>query len=121
MKPAAKTGELDKRVRFDKQVSTGSAAAGGETLQWQPQFTRWARIINQKGGEGVQSQRLQGTQPAIIIVRYDSATLLIEPSWRAVRVVDGVDRDVYALKTAVDMEGRNQFISMQAVSGEPDA
>jgi SPP1 family predicted phage head-tail adaptor len=120
MKPAARAGELRFRVRFDKKVAVEDPA-GGSTETWTAQFTRWADIRQQRGGEGVQAQRLQGTQPALIIVRYDSETNLIEPSWRAVRVVDDEDRETYDLKTAVDMEGDRQFITMQAVSGDPES
>jgi SPP1 family predicted phage head-tail adaptor len=120
MKPAAKAGQLKFRVRFDKKVETEDPA-GGSTTAWVAQFTRWADIRQQRGGEGVQAQRLQGTQPALIVVRYDSESLLIEPSWRAVRVVDDITKETYDLKTAVDMEGDRQFITMQAVSGDPDS
>lgn len=120
MPAKTKAVNLRFRVRFDKLIGT-DAPAGGATETWEEQFTRWAEIIQQRGGEGVQAQRLQGTQPAIIIVRSDSDTRQIDVSWRAVWVKDGEPHRIYALKTCEDMEGERGFITMQAVNGEPDS
>lgn len=120
MKPPVRTGDLKFRVRFDRKDSTEDPA-GGIVRGWVEHCTRQAAIINQRGGEGVQAQRLQGTQPAIIIVRKDSQTAAIQPSMRAVLLRDGSPMAYYDIKTAADMEGERQFISMQAVIGEPDA
>jgi hypothetical protein len=73
-----------------------------------------------RGGEAVQAQRLAGTQPAIIIVRYDSQTRTITPAWRAIHQVDGQAVATYALKTAVDMEGDFKFWTMMAEAGAAD-
>lgn len=120
MKIAARAPDLRSRIRFDKP-SDQEHPAGGKRRGWVAQGIRWAQIIQQRGGEGVQAQRLAGTQPAIIIVRFDSLTVQIDPSWRAVHISDGEVVRGYALKTAVDMEGGRQYITMQAVSGDADA
>lgn len=118
-KEPAKAGDLRCRVLFQK-MAAGDATYGDADGAWQDQFTRWARIIQQRGSEEVQAQRLKGVQPAIIIVRYDSETKTITPAWRCIHQVDGVAVATYALKTAVDMEGDRKFWTMQAVAGVAD-
>ncbi len=118
-KDPAQAGDLRFRVLFQK-MAAGDATYGTADGAWQDQFTRWARIIQQRGGEEVQAQRLAGTQPAIIIVRYDSQTKTITPAWRALHQVDGQTVATYALKTAVDVEGDRKFWTMQATSGDAD-
>ena len=120
MKPAAIAGQLRVRVRFDMLVETPDPA-GGSSKVWEEQFTHWAAIKPLRGGEDVQAQRLQGLQPVLIVVRKDSQTKAIEPSWRAVELLSGVAIRYYALKTAEDMERQNRFITMLAVSGAADS
>lgn len=120
MKPPVKTGDLRYRVRID-QPSTTEDPAGGTLNGWTEYCTRQAAVLVQRGGEAVQSQRLQGSQPAIIIVRYDSETATISPDMRAVLLHCGQDQRTFAIKTAMDMEGDRRFITMQAVSGDADA
>jgi hypothetical protein len=112
------------RVRFDKKV-TQDDPGGGVLSAWSTDGTgsiiRWADIRPLKGGENVQQERLQGTQPVIIVARADSDTKTIDTSWRAVRMIDGVDQVAYALKTAQDMEMENRFITFMGVSGEADS
>lgn len=113
-------GSLRFRVRFEKQAEVDDPA-GGTLSDWQPQFIRWADIRPLQGGEGVQAQRLTGTQPVLIIVRRDSQTVLIDSSWRAVEMNGTVDVETYALKTAEDMERAKKFITCMAVAGAADA
>lgn len=120
MKPPVKTGDLKYRFRFDQPTTTDDPA-GGKINGWEEYCTRRAAMLPQRGGEGVQAQRLQGVQPAILIVRYDSKTSAITPDMRAVLLKDGEDDRTFAIKTAMDMEGERQFITMQAVSGDADA
>lgn len=113
-------GDLRWRVRFDKQ-STGEDPYGGTVSGWEEQFSRSAEIIPMKGGEPVMAQRLTGTQPVLIKVRFDSMTRTIEPSWRAVEMLNGTPVRYYAIKSPPeDMERERQYITMVAVSGEPD-
>lgn len=115
----ASAGDLRFRVRFDKQTETEDPY-GGVVSSWTEQFTRWAKIKPMMGGEGVQAERLQGTQPVLLIVRRDSSTKLIDSSWRAVQMLNGSPVAYFALKTAQDMEMDNAFVTMLAVGGEPD-
>lgn len=124
MKAPTGAGDLRHRVRFDKKVEA-SDSGGGILSAWSSigtgSFIRWADIRPQRGGEGVQAQRLTGTQPALIFVRSDTNTRTIDPSWRAVLMRDGVDITAYGLKTAQDMEMENQLITFMATAGEADA
>lgn len=107
------------RVRLEKKVSVASGY-GGATSEWVEQCVRAADIRPMKGGEGVQAQRLVGTQPVLIIVRFDSVTKQIAADWRAVELLNGTPVRYYALKTAEDMERERRFITMVAIAGEPD-
>lgn len=113
-------GELKFRVRFDKKVAADDPA-GGTMGDWTPQFTRFAAIAPNIGGEQVMAQRLTAKQPVNIFVRYDSQTLLIDPTWRAVEMRDDTEFCVYALKTAEDMERNKMYITLLGVAGEADA
>ncbi len=73
-----------------------------------------------RGGEGVQAQRLVGTQPVLIIVRSDSESREITSDWRAVEMKDGTAVRYYALQLVEDMERERKFITMIAEAGEPD-
>lgn len=113
-------GDLKWRVRFDKQVEEQDAA-GGVLSDWQEQFTRAAEIKPLKGSEPVMAQRLTGTQPCLIIVRYDSLTKTIGADWRVVELLNNVPVRYYAIKAPPeDMERDRQFITIVAVSGDAD-
>lgn len=120
MSAPSNAGKMKWRVRFDKQVPIESQG-GGALSPWVTQFTRWAEIRPLKGGEDVQGQRLIGTQPALIFVFSDSQTRLVDPSWRAVELLNGKPIHYFALKTAADMERSGQFITFYAVDGDPDS
>lgn len=112
-------GDLKWRVRFDKpEVNTDPF--GGSVRAWVAQFDRAAEFKPMKGGEGVHAQRLAGTQPQLLIVRFDSKTRTIDPSWRAVEMLNDVEVKFYALKTAEDMERKREYITMIAIEGVAD-
>lgn len=115
----ANIGDLRWRVRFDRQTEQADPA-GGTLSGWETQFYRAAKIEAIRGGESVQAQRLQGTQPVLIIVRFGSQTRLITSDWRAVEILNGVPVRYYAIKTAEDMERERTYITILAVQGEAD-
>lgn len=119
--PAATTaGRLRFRVRFDCRMRKDGTYGGTET-GWVEQFTRWADIVMLKGTEAVMADRLQGLQPALIIVRRDSETLRVDASWRAVEIRDNTPARCFALKSpGADMEGDRAFITMMAEAGAAD-
>lgn len=120
MNVPAESGDLRFRVRFDKQTEV-SDPYGSTVSEWTEQFTRWADIRPMKGGEGIQAQRLVGTQPVLILVRYDNLTKTIDTSWRAVEMLNGSPVRFYGLKTAEDMERDRKFITMIAEAGAADS
>jgi head-tail adaptor len=73
-------GEFDRRVTLQRR---GADANGDRTGAWGAVATRDARIVYLKGGEAVQGQRLEGEQPAVIYVRKDADTVLVDNAWRA--------------------------------------
>lgn len=114
-------GELKFRVRFDKEVHDDTDPAGGSTKGWREQFTRWAAIRRLQGSEPVLAQRLTGVQPVLIIVRYDSDTVTIDASWRAVEMRDGKPVKYYGLRSVEDMESEREFLTIMAEAGVADA
>lgn len=107
-------GDLRDRLRFEKRTATADEYGNPVTGEFASQFSRAVQIKPLKGGEEVIASRLQGTQPVVIIARYDSMTRLITPEWRAVDAGDGT---VYAIRTAADMDRRHQWIEMMAEAG----
>lgn len=108
-------GPLRERVRFEKRAAADDGC-GNTRGDWVAQFSRAAAIRPLQGGEGVIAARLSGTQPALIIVRFDSETRTIAPDWRAVDEASGT---VYAIKTAADMERRRAWWTMLCEAGGP--
>lgn len=78
MKPPA---ELKDRVTFQRKAVNGD---GDRLGAWTDVVTRPAEVRPLKGGEGVQAQRLEGSQPVLIIVRRERLTRDIDNSYRAV-------------------------------------
>lgn len=73
-----------------------------------------ASIVAQRGGEAVQSQRLAGTTPVDIIVRYSALTASIQPSDRA-RDASGA---IYAVRWVGSLdEGRPRWIMLSCTTG----
>lgn len=106
-------GAMRDRLRFEKRVEIEDGA-GNTVGDWASQFVRSAEIRPLKGTESVIAARLQGTQPALVMVRFDSQTETITPEWRAVDTRDGT---IYAIQTAADMERRREWITMMCVAG----
>jgi len=108
-------GALRDRIRFEKRADADDGY-GNTVSDWAVQFERAAEIRPLKGSEQVIASRLQGIQPALIIVRYDSQTATITPEWRAVDARSGT---IYNIETAADMERRCEYITMMCTAGGP--
>lgn len=79
--PARGAGALRDRVALQRR----SLDANSDPLgPWATVEVRRAEIINLRGGEGVQAQRLQGLQPVVVAVRADTLTRSVDTAWRAV-------------------------------------
>jgi hypothetical protein len=76
--------DLRERFRFERRAVDGN---GDRLGAWGADaFERSAAPKWLNGGEGVLQQRLAGTQPVILTVRYDSKTRAVDGTWRAVDV-----------------------------------
>lgn len=109
-------GDLLFRVRFDERTETEDGY-GNTRGEWVPRFTRRADIRPTKGTEAVMAARLDGRQPALIIVRLDSDTKRITTDWRLVELHADGSETPYAIRDARDMERDRQFLTILAEAG----
>lgn len=107
-------GELKERLRFESPTPFDDGA-GNTTYGWTKEFTLWAKVQPLRGGEQVLADRLQGTQPVVIIVRRQWESLQILPDWRA---VDDRSGAVYQIKSPpADMKMDRAYLDMLAEAG----
>ncbi|MEJ8308808.1 phage head closure protein [Agrobacterium larrymoorei] len=107
-------GSLSERIGFEAEVQ-GDDGYGGTITGWQESFIEPARLEPRVGNETVIASRLQGLQPFTMTVRSNERTRTITPAWRARNKRTGV---VYAIKAAVNIDERNQWIELLVVQGE---
>ncbi|WP_312942399.1 head-tail adaptor protein [Agrobacterium pusense] len=110
----AGAGSLSERIGFDAEVE-GDDGYGGTIIGWNEVFVEPARLEPRVGSETVIASRLQGIQPYTMTVRSNERTRTITPAWRARNKRTGV---VYAIKAAVNIDERNQWIELLVVQGE---
>lgn len=107
-------GSLSERVAFLQQVE-GDDGYGGVVVGWQEQWQEPARLQPKLGSEPVVAGRLQGIQPYLLTVRSSTRTRSVTPAWRVRNVRTGV---TYNIKTAVNVDERNQWLELLVVEGE---
>jgi len=90
-------GKIRFRVAFDKRVAATDDGYGAKPGDWVEQFQRSCGIQYLKGGEQVIEQRMAGVVPAILTVRTDSKTRLIDNSWRARDLASGATFNIKAI------------------------
>ena len=110
----AGAGALSERIGFEAEVE-GDDGYGGVVVGFAEQFVEPARLEPRVGSEPVIASRLQGLQPYTMTVRSNERTRAITPAWRARNKRSGV---VYAIKAAVNIDERNQWIELLVVQGE---
>jgi head-tail adaptor len=110
----AGAGSLSERIGFEAEVE-GDDGYGGVVVGFAEQFFEAARLEPRVGSETVIASRLQGLQPFTMTVRSNPRTRIITPAWRARNKRTGV---VYAIKTAVNIDERNEWIELLVVQGE---
>ncbi len=126
MPAATRPGQMKSRVRFDKRGTATNDGYGNIISEFAEQFTRSAEIKPLKGGETVMAARLEGKQPALIIVRRDSLTLTINTNWRCAEIVDGTSSPPtlgpwFNIRgDPQDMEQDKRFLTMVCDSGGAD-
>ena len=110
----AGAGSLSERIGFEAEVE-GDDGYGGVVVGFAEQFVEPARLDPRVGSETVIASRLQGLQPYTMTVRSNERTRTITPAWRARNKRTGV---VYAIKAAVNIDERNQWVELLVVRGE---
>jgi head-tail adaptor len=110
----AGAGSLSERIGFEAEVE-GDDGYGGVVVGFAEQFVEPARLEPRVGSEPVIASRLQGVQPFIMTIRSNERTRTITPAWRARNKRSGV---VYAIKAAVNIDERNQWIELLVVEGD---
>lgn len=115
-KAPTSAGSLKAKVRFESRTETADAYGNVEGA-WAAQFTRRAEIKPLQGGEAVMASRLEGRQPALIIVRRDSQTKTITTDWRAVEIMLDATEQAYNIRSAEDMERDGRFVTILAERG----
>jgi len=105
-------GNLDFRVALDAPVRVANGQ-GGVTLGWVERFQAFAAFRFLRGGEVVQAARLQGEQPAVVMIRASAVARQVTPEWR---LRDVRADKVYAIKTVVPSDDR-AMIELTVVSG----
>jgi SPP1 family predicted phage head-tail adaptor len=105
-------GSLDRRVAFDAPTSAPNGQ-GGTISGWQERATVWANFRFLRGGEVVQSARLEGRQPVVVTIRASSETKAITPEWRMRDTRTGT---IYAIRTCPP-PGLEGFIELTCESG----
>lgn len=110
----AGAGSLSERIGFEAEVE-GDDGYGGTVIGWNEVFMEPARLRPMRGNEEIIASRLQGIQPFTMTVRSNERTRNITPAWRARKKRSGV---VYAIKAAVNIDERNQWIELLVVQGE---
>ncbi|QIX20769.1 head-tail adaptor protein [Agrobacterium pusense] len=110
----AGAGSLSERIGFEAEVE-GDDGYGGVTLGWSEVFVEPARLEPRVGSEPVIASRLQGLQPYSMTIRSNERTRTITSAWRARNKRTGA---LYAIKSAVNIDERNQWIELLVVQGE---
>ena len=105
-------GKLDRRVAFDAPTKAPNGQ-GGMISGWSEQIEVWAGYRFLRGGETVQSARLEGRQPVVVRVRSSAASKAITPEWRMRDLRDG---RVYAIRSCPP-PGRDGYIELICEGG----
>lgn len=106
-------GDLTSRLRFGSRA-VASDPYGQSEGDFVDHFDRSAKIEPRFGGEKVIADRLAGVQTVMITIPWDAETVTIAPFWRATDIDRGTAYDV---KSAVDPNGRREWIELLAQSG----
>lgn len=108
-------GDLDARVRFDAR---GVDANGDPLGDFVPGFTVWAKVDYLRGTESAQSNRLQGLQPTVIVIRDSMQARTVTNAFRAVIMAGrGVIVGQELNLTAVAPDRTLGFLNIMATAG----
>lgn len=106
-------GDLKERVAFASRIEVRDEYGGSEGA-WETHFERPAMFIMRPGSEQITGARLEGRQPVIIVVRYDSETREIGTDWQ---LTDVRTTKTYAVRAVEDMDRKRQWITLICEGG----
>ena len=108
-------GELSRRVTFRQRALDANQDRLGP---FSDIVSRAARVQPLRGGEAVQSARLEGQQPVVIYVRRDATTKTIDNSFQAVDARDPTI--VWDITSAIISEDLNwvEVLATQHLGGD---
>jgi hypothetical protein len=113
-------GELKERVRIERRSAPIDDGYGNVQGGWETFVpSRRVRLLPTRGGEAVQADRLQGISAWVLDVPADSLVRLVTDD---MRVVD--DRDasrIWAVRSVLDLEGRDRWRTLTLEMGGADA
>ncbi|MDZ4382806.1 MAG: Ig-like domain-containing protein [Parvibaculum sp.] len=108
-------GQFRSRFAFEKRLDSADGF-GNVHARWVRQFTRRARYAPLKGGESVMAARLASKVPALLTIRRDSATALIDAAWRCVDLDLGTIHEVRTVTVFPDRPGEMDLLVESGVS-----
>lgn len=113
------SGEMTERIRFERRCEVPDDGTGNvEADTWTPFATVWAKVlplpVSALAAERVLAGRLTGTALYTIVVGYSGMTKDITAADRAVDIRSGT---VYNVRSAVDIDGRKAFLTLDVERG----
>lgn len=91
-----RAGDLDHRLRIEREVELSRNAANEPVTEWREVATVWASKEDVRDSERVAAQQIGATITARFVVRRSSVTLAVDPTCRL--VCRGVTYDVTGRK-----------------------
>lgn len=110
-------GKLRFRVAFDKRDAASDDGYGSKPGGWTEQFQRSCGIQYLRGGEQVIEQRMAGVVPAVLTVRVDTKTRLIDNSWRVRELASGATFNVRGIPPS---DGKPLYLDLLCDTGTAD-
>ena len=107
-------GALSEIVAFESRAVIDDGYGNEVSGEWTERFRANARIQPIKGGDAIIADRLQGTQPVVIRVRYEPQTIGANTDWQIRDLRAGV---IYQIKSSANMDEKRRYIEFLAVSG----
>lgn len=107
-------GALSEIVAFESRAVIDDGMGNEISGDWTERFRANARIQPIKGGESVIADRLQGTQPVVVRVRYEPQTMAVNTDWR---VRDSRAGTIYQIKSSANMDEKRRYIEFLAIAG----
>lgn len=88
-------GKLRHRVALQRPAYTQNPVTGSQTLTWVTVATVWCHIAPLRAREYIASQATQSEVSAELFIRFRRD---VEPTWRAVHMVNGVAYTIYNIQ-----------------------